>query len=154
VVLPSPSGWSPNLRAGNTISIVGATNTGSGNINTNFAVYSVTDDQHFLIYMPGTSPVWGTIRVSGATVGTGPWVTSIVESCCNPCGNPTMVCTNNYDEGWAPENVVVNASGATITTQNVSYTSADGVSHSYKSRHLQTWSGGPESQDRKSAFIR
>jgi hypothetical protein len=141
VVLPSPSGWSPNLRAGNTISLVGATNTGSGTINTNFQVYSVTDDQHFLIYMPGTSAVWGTIGVSGATIGTAPWVASIVNSTASPQTNPTMAYTNNYSEGWAPENLSVGASGMQITTQNTAYTSADGVSHTYKSGHIQTWNG-------------
>ena len=46
VVLGSPSGWSPSLAAaGNTISITGATNAGSGNINVNFQeFYSVTGE--------------------------------------------------------------------------------------------------------------
>lgn len=141
VVLSSPSGWSPNLRAGNTISIVGATNTGSENINTNFQVYSVTDDQHFLMHMPGTSAVWGTIGVSGATIGTGPWVASIVASCSSPCSNPTMAYTNNASEGWAPENDTVGSSGLLIVTQNTSYTAADGTLRTYKAGHIQTWNG-------------
>jgi hypothetical protein len=141
VVLASPSGWSPNLRAGNTVSLVGATNTGSGNINTNFQVFSVTDDKDFLIYMPGTSAVWGTIGVSGATIGTGPWVGSIVASAASPQSNPTMEYTNNLTEGWAAENDTVDANGLSILTQNTSYTSADGVSHTYKSGHVQTWNG-------------
>jgi hypothetical protein len=141
VVLGSPSGWSPNWRAGNTISITGATNTGSGNINVNFQVYSVTDDQHFLIYMPGNASQWGTINVSDAMLGTGPWVASIVFSCNAPCANPTMSYANNASEGFAPENDTVGPGGLRIVTQKTPYTSADGVAHTYKSGHVQTWNG-------------
>lgn len=145
VVLPSHG--SLIIRAGQTVSITGATNGGSGGnsaINTNFAVSSVTDDEHFVIYMPASAGVFGTIGVSGATIGTGPWVNSIVVS--NSCGsagclNPTMEYTNNTSEGWAPENVTVGSGGLSIVTQNSTYTSADGVSHSYKSGHIQTWNG-------------
>jgi hypothetical protein len=132
------------IRAGQTVSIIGATNSGSGGssaINTNFAVYSVTDDEHFGIYMPAPAGVFGAIGVSGASLGTGPWVTSIVNNCDRPCSNPEMVYTNNASEGWAPENVHITAAGVTITTQNTPYRDADGILHTYKSGHIQTWNG-------------
>jgi hypothetical protein len=143
VVLPAHG--SQIIRAGQTVSITGATNSGSGGnakINTNFAVYSVTDDQHFVVYMPASAGVFGTIGVSSASLGTGPWVTSIVVNCSStPCTDPPMAYTNNASEGWAPENVMVDASGVSIITQNIPYTSADGVGHTYKSGHIQTWNG-------------
>jgi hypothetical protein len=139
-----PAHGSQIIRAGQTVSITGATNSGSGGnsvINTNFAVYSVTDDEHFLIYMPAAAGVFGTIGLFSASLGTGPWVTSIVHSCNSPCTNPAMDYTNNASEGWAPENVTVGANGLTILTQNKSYTDANGAAHSYKSGHIQTWNG-------------
>jgi hypothetical protein len=143
VVLPAHG--SQIIRAGQTVSIIGATNSGSGGnakINTNFAVYSVTDDEHFVIYMPASAGVFGSIDVSGVSLGTGPWVTSIVVNCSSaPCTNPPMAYTNNASEGWAPENVTVGADGVSILTQNTPYTSADGVGHTYKTGHIQTWNG-------------
>lgn len=145
VVLPAHG--SQIIRAGQTVSITGATNSGSGGnakINTNFAVYSVTDDQHFVIYMPASAGVFGTIGVSNASLGTGPWVTSLVNSCSSPCTNPTMAYANDNPgttEGWAPENVSVGAGGLSILTQNTSYTDANGTSHAAKSGHIQTWTG-------------
>ena len=139
-----PAHGSQIIRAGQTVSITGATNPGSGGnsaINTNFVVYSVTDDEHFLIYMPEAAGVFGTIGVSSASLGTGPWVTSIVYNCNSPCTNPAMDYTNNASEGWAPENVEVGANGLTITLENTSYTDANGVAHTYKSGHIQTWNG-------------
>ena len=91
--------------------------------------------------MPASSGVFGTIGVSGAALGTGPWVTSIVNSCDTPCSSPMLVYTNNGSEGWAPENVTLGANGLTITTQNTSYTDANGTAHSYKAGHIQTWNG-------------
>jgi hypothetical protein len=142
VILPTPG--SQVVRAGQTVSISGTTNSGSGGssaINTNFAVYSVTDDEHFVIYMPAARGVFGSLGVSGASLGTGPWVTSIVNSCNSPCTNPTMVYTNNASEGWAPENVTVGSGGLSILYQNTPYTDANGAAHTYKSGHIQTWNG-------------
>jgi hypothetical protein len=146
VVLPAHG--SQIIRAGQTVSITGATNSGSGGnakIDTNFAVYSVTDDEHFVIYMPASAGVFGTIDVSSASLGTGPWVTSLVASCSSaPCTNPAMVYANDNSgvlEGWAPENVTVGAGGLSILTQNTPYTDPNGVLHTYKTGHVQTWNG-------------
>jgi hypothetical protein len=145
VVLPSHG--SGITVAGQTVSISGATNSGSGGnsaINNNFQVSSVTDDEHLVLYMPAAGGVFGSIGVGSATLGTGPWVAALNRSCGSPCNGLPLIYANDnpgVTEGWGPENLSVDANGLSILTQNTAYTDAAGKTHSTKTGHIQTWNG-------------
>jgi hypothetical protein len=150
-----------------TISISGATNSGSGGnslVNGNFLVENVTDSQHFTLWMPENpgatiqAGVIGTIDTGGAIVGTGPWSTTLntssnSSSCTvsTPCsGLPLLFQNDDGDhEYYNPQNCVeANGYLEIISTNDGPYndpqgnTSGPGGPYTYGACHIQTGSNG------------
>jgi hypothetical protein len=150
-----------------TVSIIGATNSGSGGnslVNGNFLVQAVTDSQHFTLWMPlnpgATTPggVMGTIGTGSALLGTGLWNTTLsntpTSSSCTtatPC-SPLPMAFHNDDqdkEYYNPQNCVVTGGVLQmIATNDGPYkdpqgnTSSAGQPYSWGACHISTGPGG------------
>jgi hypothetical protein len=140
VVLPSPLPNIPSTPNSMDVSLSGVTTTGTGGsalVNGTFIITTVTDSQHFTVYMPGTSAQYGTLGVGSATIGTGPWYTLLSN-------NTTPGSFSNFNgdqEGYNPHNCSVSGGNLVITGDNVGWTDPNGVHYIYDSCHIQAYNG-------------
>jgi hypothetical protein len=134
VVLPAASNVT---GVGQIISLFGFTNSGSGGsaaINITSAVVAYTDSQHFKIWLPASTGVFGTIGTSGAELGSGAWYGTFSGG-----GGPIEWCNcmgNGDTEGWNPANLTVGASGLSIALVDAAWTDPLDNAHTYNYGHI------------------